>query len=87
MFPEDQTENILSYQNSPLPPDFFGLPNLLPASGYKQHRRSRSGIEMRHQPDLTHDIDLSVLHHVYIYFLMFPYNIISFVNLISKIVL
>ncbi|XKL67411.1 hypothetical protein PGB90_002902 [Kerria lacca] len=63
MFPEDQTENILSYQNSPLPPDFFGLPNLLPASGYKQHRRSRSGIEMRHQPDLTHDIDLSVLHH------------------------
>ncbi len=56
--------NQASNDNS-VPPDFLELPNLLPksngsnSSAYRQHRRSRSGIETRIQPDLTFDIDVS----------------------------
>lgn len=62
MFPENNVESSLTYQPSTttLPPDFLGLPNLLSNTGtHKQHRRSKSGIEVRHQPDLTNDIDMS----------------------------
>ena len=46
-------------QSTPTSAEFLGLPNLLPnTGGYRTHRRSRSGIETRHPPDLTHDVDL-----------------------------
>lgn len=57
MFHENQNETIGNNQNPTSPPDFFVLPNLLPNNGFRQHRRSRSGIEVRQQPDLTHDLD------------------------------
>lgn len=68
MFQENHDSGLVN-QPTPLPPDFLGLPNLLPNIGnYRQHRRSRSGIEFRHQPDLTSDIDLvsaQVWHIIY----------------------
>lgn len=65
MFNDNNIESSLTYQPSTtIPPDFLGLPNLLPAAGHKQHRRSKSGIEMRHQPDLTNDIDMTASQQV-----------------------
>ncbi|XP_065209623.1 neuropathy target esterase sws isoform X2 [Planococcus citri] len=65
MLAENNIESSLTYQpTTTLPPDFLGLPNLLSNTGtHKQHRRSKSGIEVRHQPDLTNDIDMSASQH------------------------
>lgn len=57
MFHENQNDTIVNNQNASSPPDFLVLPNLLPNTGFRQHRRSRSGIEVRQQPDLTHDLE------------------------------
>lgn len=73
MFQENHDGGLVN-QQTPLPPDFLGLPNLLPNTGnYRQHRRSRSGIEFRHQPDLTSDIDLvssQVWHIIYCWLIL-----------------
>lgn len=71
----DQTDgNAFSTQTIPTNVDFLGLPNLLPNTGnYRTHRRSRSGIETRHPPDLTQDVDLLASQQVNIW------NIILFI--------
>lgn len=58
MFHENQNDTLVNNQNTTSPPDFLILPNLLPNSGFRQHRRSRSGVEVRQQPDLTHDLEV-----------------------------
>lgn len=37
--------------------DIFNLPNLLPNVCYRGHRRSRSGVDVKIQSDLTSDIN------------------------------